>query len=281
MIKILAALCVILLIPAPSGDEPDDDFLTDPDRWISLAPPEKGSNARAVAEDDFKHEWVVTLRDGRPEVHLFDDRATRVPDPLPFEIEKGTALQGLSGRRHSVKVSDGWLVAFNAGEFGAGLWWFSPDGKKREKLSETWINQFVETKSGLLALEGLAHGLENRGRVLRLARNQEGRWHSETFVELQQTAWVAAKEADDSLIVPTTGRLLRVKPAEKKIEVMIDDAFWENLYPSSMVITPAGTIYLGMRHGVAKIEKAGKELKIRWLLPNQEFVNMKVIEGLK
>lgn len=255
------------------------DFPIDLEKWIATGPPEPGSDRWYIANGD-GHEWVVTLRDGRPRVGLRDPRA-EAPAPLPFEIEPGSSREGLAGTRLSIKVSDGWIVAFNAGEFGAGLWWFSPDGKKRDKIAEAWIVGFFPTEAGLLALEGLAHGAQNAGRVIRLARGSRGRWQSEEFVDLKHAPEVALKDTDGSLIVATTDRLLRVIPAKRKVERLVDKAFWGGLYPSSMVITPAGRIYLGMRFGVAEAEKKDRPYRLRWLLPNKEFVEMKFKEGFR
>ena len=277
--RMLAALCAMMLIPAAVMDGPDV-FPSDLEKWIVLDPPGRNSGDWLVANNDFEHEWVVTLRDGRPRVHL-RDRKAEAPAPLPFEIEPGSASEGLYGKRLSTKVSDGWIVSFNAGEFGAGVWWFSPDGKKRYKISEAWIGSFIETDSGLLALEGIAHGTESKGRILRLARSTTGRWQSEDHVDLKHAPYVAVKGADGSLVVATTDRLLRVVPADRRVEVLLDDAFWKELYPNSIVLIPGGTFYLGMRHGVVKIEKKDMAYKVIWLLPNNEFADMKPKEGFK
>jgi hypothetical protein len=277
MSRFLVTLCVGLLTFA-FAEAGQEDFPTALGKWTILDPPGRQSGEWLVANNDFKHEWVVTLRDGRPVAHL---RVKEAPAPLPFEIAPGTAREGLSGQRLSTKVSDGWIVAYNAGEFGAGLWWFSPDGKKRDKISEAWINGFIETKSGLLALEGIAHGIGSEGQILRLDRSLAERWRSEVFVKLEHAPYVGVKQADGSLIIATTDRLLRVVPADKKVEVLLDNAFWGGLYPNSIVATQDGTIYLGMRHGVAKLERTSGKSKVTWLLPNQEFANMKLEEGFK
>lgn len=44
----------------------------------------------------------------------------------------------MSGGKSTLKVletSDGWLVGFDAGEFGGGLWWYRQDGKFDVQLS--------------------------------------------------------------------------------------------------------------------------------------------------
>lgn len=255
------------------------DFPTDLGKWISLEPPKKDSD-RWSAANHSEYEWIVTLRDGRPHADL-GDRGRRTPEPLPFEIEKGPAKDGLSGSRFSAKVSDGWIIAFNAGEFGAGLWWFSPDGTERYKIAEAWVKGFLPTQDGLLAIEGLAHLSSSRGRVIRLVRDPKGRWRAEDVVNLKHAPEVAAKGADGELIVATTDRLLKVIPAEKRIEVLVDHAFWGGLYPRSILLTPDGKIYLGMRHGVALIEKKDDTYKTSWLLPNKAFAETKPPYGFK
>jgi hypothetical protein len=259
-----------------------DDFPADLEKWIKLDPPKWASSDEwIVANNDTEHEWVVNVREGRPRVRLRKER-DETPQPLPFEIMEGTAREGLFGRRLSTRVSDGYLVAFNAGEFGAGLWWFSTDGKKREKLAKAWVNGFIETDRGPLALEGLAHGGATEGRIVRLARGKDDRWHAEDFLDLKAPPEpVYVKETDGSLIIATTRRLLRVVPSDKSVEVLLEEVFWEGLYPNSMVVTPDGTIYLGMRHGVAGVERQGGKCKLTWLLPNREFANKKPKEGFK
>jgi hypothetical protein len=275
MLRMLAMFCLGL---HPSAATPArlDDVPSDLGKWFATNPPQPGTERWYVANHDTKHEWVVAFRDDRIQARLrtAEDEA---PAPLPFEIKQGSARAGLSGRRLSIKVSDGWLVAFNAGEFGAGLWWFSPDGKKRYKIAEAWLRGFVPTESGLLAIEGLAHMNVSEGRILRLTQTPGGKWQSEEFVNLKQAPAAYCKAADGSLIVATTERLLRVVPSTKEVEELRNGEFWGGLYPNSMVITPEGVTYIGMRHGIARIEKKkGGGRVVRWLLPNKAFDEAKM-----
>ena len=139
----------------------------------------------------------------------------------------------------------------------------------------------IPTSSGLLALEESAHGGESKGRVARLYRNKDGRWLSETLLDLGYAPEVAVKDIDSSLIVVTNEQLLRVIPTSKKTEVLLDHVFWSWLYPNSIVIAPSGTIYVGMRHGIAKVEKEKTLYKTSWLLPTKKFADQKYVEGLK
>jgi hypothetical protein len=132
-----------------------------------------------------------------------------------------------------------------------------------------------------LALEGLAHGGQSTGRIIRLVRDREGRWRSEDLIDLRHAPEVGETKADGSLLIATTRRLLRVVPSDKTVEVLHDDAFWGGLYPNSLVVTPGGAIYLGMRHGVAKLEKKGGQYRVAWLLPNKQFAATEPPDGLK
>jgi hypothetical protein len=275
------SIVLSLAMLTPSVVDSDDaKFPTSLEKWIAVDPPQEGTDAGVVANNDTEHEWVVTIRNGHPHVELHKDSAD-APAPLPFKIAKGMAADGLAGRRFSAKVNDGWIVAFNAGEFGAGLWWFSPDGSRRDKISKARVKGFIETDNRLLALEGLAHLGWSRGRIIRLVQDPKGRWRSEDLVDLQHAPIVAAKRPDGSLLVATTDRLLRVVPSEKKIEILLKDAFWGALYPNSMVVSLNDTVYLGMRHGVAKIEKVEGQYKVSWLVPNKALADMRPRERTK
>jgi hypothetical protein len=191
------------------------------------------------------------------------------------EVKETILLPCPCGDRAGVRELIRWCSPrslFNAGEFGAGVWWFSPDGKTRYKIAEAWVVDFYSTKVGLLALEGIAHGSQSNGRIIRLARDRGGRWRSEDLIDLKHAPQVGVMRDDGSLLIATTDRLLRVVPSDKTVEVLHNDAFWGGLYPDSLVVTPGGVIYLGMRHGVARIEKKGKEYQVAWLLPKKDFV---------
>jgi hypothetical protein len=266
----------VMTLPASQGA----DFPSDLGQWFVTDPPKISSDQWHAANADVDHEWVVTPGKSGPQVKR-GGRLLDNPSSLPFEIKPARAEQGLAGRRITTRVDDGWIVGFNAGEFGAGLWWFSPDGERRYRISEDHVNSFVPTSSGLLTLEGLAHGSMSKGRVARLSRDGNGRWLTEALVDLGHAPYAAVKDVDGSLIVATTNRLLRIDPASKKTVVMLDHVFWRSLYPNSIVVAPSGTIFVGMRHGVAKVEKKETSYKVSWLLPDKKFADDKGPHGLK
>jgi hypothetical protein len=95
-------------------------------------------------------EWVVYLREGRPSVRT-QKRSEDDRGKLPFAVAKGFRNVQVA------KVADGWIVASNYGEFGAELWWFSPEGKSQYQISREHVRGFLQNDRALFALEGLAH----------------------------------------------------------------------------------------------------------------------------
>ncbi|HTE19355.1 MAG TPA: hypothetical protein VK689_13355, partial [Armatimonadota bacterium] len=72
----------------------------------------------------------------------------------------------------------------------------------------------------------------------------------------------------------TEHRLLRVD-TRGTVTVLLDNAFWGGLYPHSIVRAPNGTIYLGMRHGIARLTRRANEYSMEWLVPNRAFLRNK------
>jgi hypothetical protein len=279
--RFAGSVLAVLLVPA-GVSAGLIDYPADLAVWVVAQPPRIGDEGRwLAANNDTAHQWVVFLRGDRPSVRLrVDNRGKGSPyperqeayPPMPFSIQQGSMAEGLAGEWFSVQVSDGWVIGFNKGEWGGALWWFSPDGKKRYKISGDQVVGFFKTDAGLLALEeGISYGTTSRGRIIRLTRDGDGRWHSEPFVDLEGVPQTAVMGADGTLTVATHDRLLRVHVGTRKLDVLLRDAFWGGLYPRSMMVAPSGTVYLGMRHGVARVDKTGTAYEAFWLLPNAEF----------
>lgn len=243
------------------------------DQWIVLSPPKMGSDDWYAANGS-DYTWKV-LTEGEQVVARSAPSTGRSRAKLPFRVTD-PAIRG--GGLSSIKVEDGWLLGRNQGEWGGDIWWYSMDGKRHYKISDEQVIGFFKTSSGLFACEGLAHLGLDYGHVLSLAQDGKGRWKSEPFVNLEHAPEVARVTSEGDLLIATTTTLVRVK-ANKSVDVLVKDAFWGALYPESILETPNGDIYLGMRHGIARIRPLqtnnSKTYKVDWLLPNQAFVHAK------
>lgn len=154
------------------------------------------------------------------------------------------------------------------------MWWYSTDGEQRYRISEDQVCQFLLTPQGVFALEGLAHLTVSRGQVIQLAQDAQGHWTSARFVELGYAPETGLVDEEGSLIVATTNSLVQVH-ADRTQTVLLPKVFWGGLYPRSMILSPAGDIYLGMRHEVCKVHQTNHGYVADWLLPNRDFVNAK------
>ena len=101
------------------------------------------------------------------------------------------------------------------------------------------------------------------------------------FIKLIHVALCVVEESRDSLLVVTKSELLRVKIITRNSSALLVDTFWRGLYPNSIIIDKNECIYIGMRHGVAKIKKNNGVYTQSWLLPSKEIANQKFVPGIK
>lgn len=227
-------------------------------------------------------EWEVYLEGKTPCASQMANRATLVSAPqeirIPFAIDlkfSSSRVRVQPGQTLSPnvarKVADGYLIGFNNGEFGGGLYWFSADGKQHYEIPAsarfTENTQYLLMRGPeLLSLRGLAHMSIHTGVLSRLAQDAMGTWKETPLVNLEDTASCYCFQGPD-LWIATHSRLLRIS-ARNQLTVAVDKAFWSVLYPNSLIASAPDTFYLGMRAGVARIQlRPGSTPDIRWLLP--------------
>lgn len=76
----------------------------------------------------FGGSWVVNNDNGSITIRSPDPEGEKqIPMPPHLRLSKK-----MIGRRSLQRTSSGWLVGFDAGEFGGGLWWFSHDGSRKK-----------------------------------------------------------------------------------------------------------------------------------------------------
>ncbi len=266
-----ASLALLLLAACTCQAAPDKypRSLTD---WTAVPAPSAGSADFQQAKFS-RCDWHVFLRDGQPQVTLdliSPGKGKRQHSLLPFKFGEDSETnrdRTFYGRQFTTKVDDGWLVGFNAGEFGASLWWFSPDGHRRYKISDDQVVEFLVTPMGLIALQGLAHLMMSEGSIIKLTKNAQGGWQSMVLAPLGDAPEAAALDADGSLLVLTTRRQERVLPSGE-VRVLLRDGVWWGFYPNSMVRARSGDFYVGMRYYVVRVRTGRAGTRLDWLLPS-------------
>jgi hypothetical protein len=223
--------------------------------------PEDLSKWRAIEGPDSHYwggtDWRAFLRDGRPAARV-RKRTDNDRTNLPFKVEGDSGI-------YATKISDGWLVAFNHGEWGTEVWWYAPDGTTRSLVSKDPVCGFVQSGQRVLAIEGLAHLRSNWGWLIEFTRGEDGKWKSKPLTDLKSAPKAAALDKDGTLIVLTTRRLLRVKLGSPPRELL--NAFWTTYSPNSVVIDRSGAIFIGLEGFVAKITLQGDKPTVARLVP--------------
>lgn len=276
--KLFVSPLLLLSIAAIGADTLPTKFDPDVSKWLVIETPSKQPfhiyDAFMRCANAGRSEWTVINTDDGVRA-LLGDRVRVGPlsdwPPFIFTTKDGDRPEYPS---YTHKVPDGWLIAYNRGEFGASLWWFSADGKERYQVSDHQVNQFFAFGDRILAVEGLAHLGMSKGSVIELIRDSK-RWKASTFAELTGSGVAMADLPDGRLCIVTSDRLLAVS-LEKKVEVLLPAPDWGGLYPSSIAIDKkSGIAYIGMRKFVARYNLKDTEHRFQYTVPSSEFFTPK------
>ncbi|MEO8796302.1 MAG: hypothetical protein ABI551_00325, partial [Polyangiaceae bacterium] len=249
------ALAAPSLHPAAiAGDVPP------PPSWVLRPAPLPASETIECANLSTR-EWKVGVRDGGIDLALRtrDDDG----DPMPFAFHPTKRDEAaLHGSHHVQAVEDGVLVGFDDGEYGGALYWFSRDGKARQKLGSENVIGFATLENGLVAVTGLAHLGMSIGHLIHVAKDG-AEWKATPWVDLGGAAETFAVESKASMLVLTTGGLHRITASGSDNELAKTN--YDSLYPSSMAIDNRGIVYIGMRQFVTRFVPTAQSYREEWL----------------
>ncbi|MFT6792098.1 MAG: hypothetical protein ACJAR1_000077 [Rubritalea sp.] len=167
------------------------------------------------------------------------------------------------------KVTKGWIIAYDEGEFGAAVYWFNEDGSKKQHISDLHINGFQREGKRILAITGLAHMGSTRGSLVEFKLNDKG-WKLTELIKFPASAEAIARVKKDDYIIITTYSLLRINPKNQVKTLIKTD--WGGLYPTSLIVNK-DTVYAGMRQFVARYKLTPKNQQIDWLIPTKKWLN--------
>jgi hypothetical protein len=241
-------------------------------RWQAVVVPEETDKAARDAWESAanysRHEWRVFLQDSRVCAELTNE-AARAPKGWPKFNPKAGRFRAASAAK---AVDDGWLIAFNQGEFGGALYWFSVDGKRSYKISDHQVVDFYTLSDGIYAIEGLAHMGISEGSLIRIARPQRDKtWTVATVLKLPAAPYAISVDQHGKQFVTLSNSLVSIG-ASRKIQVLLSDAFWWQLYPNSSALSPdEKKLYIGMRQFVGEFDLQTK--KLRLLIPDKVFLH--------
>lgn len=224
--------------------------------WIEIAPLSPRSSEMLCAASGIGGEWSVSSKNSEVQVRPLQEKQT---DLLPFDLPKKSSFLG---RRTAVAINDGYLVGFDAGEWGGGLWWFSENGSKNYRISKEHVKNIFDVHGAVLVISGIAHGIKNTGKITQLV-NHSNIWTIEKTIDLGSAPMTALHDDKGTVFIITTKGLLRYYSDKVEILHLTNYAL---LYPNSLAIGTDGTVFVGMRFAVAKLVPRQGEYLETWLV---------------
>jgi hypothetical protein len=228
----------------------------------------EGSEALQCANYS-RQEWRVSLSAaGAVQITEVPQRYKEVS--AKPELPAGVKLQkGMVGNLSSLRVQNGWLLGFDGGEYGGGLWFANLDGKTQKLSGESVgenVHGFIETSQGVLVFVGLAHPGFDSGKVLVLPYVVNSKTDVKILTELDGAPRTFTKLSPDAVLVATTQGISRITSSGVKATLLYRS--FGGLYPNSVVSTPDGTIYAGMWLFVVRLARRPGGYREEWLIPD-------------
>lgn len=208
--------------------------------------------------------YVKPTRDG---VVVVSDEAPS-DDLEPLSVSPSDVGLPQDADRHWIATNEGWLVGFDAGEFGGGLWHVRTDGSRTKVPLDGvpfWaqnVHGLVMQEAGPLVFVGLNHLSADFGAVLRCVR-RAGRWDTVLITRIEGAPTAVTRRSNGEAVFVTTSGISRVSPSGRVASLLKRDL--DSLYPESIATDARGDIYIGVRGAVIRF-RAGARLE-EWLVP--------------
>ena len=234
-------------------------FPTPPKTAMSCIAPtsRRGSRSRSPTPEPLRSSNFLG---GKSRLHL--------PKLPPGELTMpGMLGAGISGLRSVLKLQDGWLSGFDQGEWGGHLYFVDATGKATELYQENVLQCLIETSRGVMVLAGLAHLSLDSGEVLIADYPITVDTKLHHLASLEGAPQAFTKISPDEALVITTHGISRI--TSSGTHQTLTHSRFGILYPNSIVSTPEGTIYAGMRLFVVRLMPTSKpdDYTEQWLVP--------------
>jgi hypothetical protein len=239
-----------------------------PSGWTPYPTPKSGSETLRCANYSIRREERVSVSNGTLEIAVipFERGGAQSQVFKKQELPPGIQrVKGMVGLQSTLKLRNGWLLGFDGGEFGGGLWFAGDDGAT-QILNRENVQGFVATPQGVLILAGLAHMGIDSGRVFVVPYAVKSPRDVKLLAELDGAPEAFTKVSDDVMLVVTTRGVSRISSRGGSELLLRRDLGL--LYPNSVAVMPGGAIYIGMRLFVVRVTPHAEEYLEQWLVPD-------------
>jgi hypothetical protein len=232
------------------------------DGWIEA--PGSKANPALWECSGYGGSWVVSVEPGAVRVNElnFDDVSDKTSKEIPLPSYLKLSKE-MIGKRSVLRTANGWLIGFDAGEFGGGLWWFNNDGSVVRKLLPQNVHSILETPGGTFVLAGLAHLSLDDGEIDQFIETED-QVTLKYVANLGGSPETSTVDPDGQIVVATMRSVLRIDYAGKVHKLYSSG---EDLtYPTSVVVGRNGDIVVAMRFFLLRLVPEGSEYKPQWLM---------------
>jgi hypothetical protein len=268
---LLIAVVICATLPSLAQQALGDNERKPPDGWIESPAAKTNPGLWECAE--YGGSVIVGLDEGAVRISKPpDEEAEEVPLPQYLKLSKE-----MIGRRSLLRTADGWLVGFDGGEFGGGLWWFNNEGDKNRKLLSENVHSIYQTTDGVFVLVGLAHLSLDDGKIYQFTETAEEK-SVKPFADLGGSPEASTVDPDGQFIIATPRGVLAVDYMGSIRDLYKSD---EGLtYPTSVVVDAAGDIFVGMRFFVLRLIRIKDgAYKPQWLM-SKKCQSFKIVKGI-
>ena len=247
----------LLLLMMPQKGQVFSSSPAFPVGWVEAPAPSQGSVLQCANYS--RHEWSVEWSSG---INVYDSSVEKRPGKaLPPGFVR---TKEMKGRTMVQKVADGWLVGFNAGEFGGGLWWSDESGLRTRKLSGENVTAFVPRGDAVLVFTGLAHMSMDEGKLYSFTAKNSG-----TLVliaDIGSEPAAAMMGNNGTVLIATHIGVLQLT-TNNGLALLYGNPAMGLLYPNSIIEDVAGSIVVGMRFYALRLERSAADYKPIWYVP--------------
>jgi hypothetical protein len=224
--------------------------------WARVRPPGPASEARECANWTGWNVGVAADDAGRliTAIETVGQSArlgAQGPPPFPLVSD----IRG-PGRTLWRRAADGYVVAFNHGEFGGSLWWYSLSGSSRTRIGDAAVIGFADIQLPsrdvvIATIEGLAHLTAESGELRVVERRSPGAFTLSSVARIGGAPQAVGHGKGGSLVVTNSGILQVGSDGGLDTIAAVD---FSDLYPDSIVETAEGLIYVGARRYLVQID---------------------------
>jgi hypothetical protein len=288
MLKSLFLLCCAFVVSAPTAGVAQSLL---PSTWKRLSGAPSPGGAEYACSGRTPTSWQVRFENGQLKAQSVEEYVRR-RDDLPYEIDFSGAIDvqppaprigGVRGgdphawavtyaRDHAgrqvVAAGSGWLVGFDAGEYGGSLWWYPSSPGSGVKLSDRNVRAIIgqPDSRSFVVLVGLSHMGLSDGAALTVGEVAGDTWKTLQQFTLRGAPFVYAQDSA-GLVIVTDASVERLKTSGE-LDVL-SDVKYESMSPHSVALGPNGEIAVGLRFFVDLLTPGQPRYRHQWSVPTK------------